>query len=55
MKTQSELIEYYQKNLNTVKKMHSTNNKSSLLNEKSQEYIDFAEDSLNAVINGRNW
>lgn len=56
MTQNTKLINYYQKNLDNVKRQHNPiNATTNLLKEKCNEYIKFAEDALNAVKNGRNW
>lgn len=48
MKTQEELIEYYEKMLEKVKAAYSGDCRKG-------EYIKYAEDNLEAVKNGREW
>lgn len=55
-KSQEELIKFYERRLENVKIMHNPNNhESSLLKEKCQEYIDFAENELQEVKDDRGW
>jgi len=50
------LIEYYEKNLEKVRKMHSyKENDTELKKLKCDEYIAFAVKELEAVKNGREW
>jgi len=48
MKTQEELIEYYEKMLEKVKAAYSGS-------FRGEGYIKYAEDNLEAVKNGREW
>lgn len=52
----NELIEYYERNLEKVKMMHSIEKaKTELLKDKCRSYIEFAERELEEVKNGRAW
>lgn len=55
MKTQAELIVYYEKQLEKVKGAYRTNTTSNHMNERNAEYVKSAEADLEAVKNGREW
>jgi len=56
VRTQKNLIKYYELRLDKVKIMHGGLNKEgSLLWLKGKAYIDHAEQALQAVKNGRQW
>lgn len=55
MKTQMELIAYYEKQLEKVKKAYKTDTNSNHQNERNAEYIKHVEEQLEAVKNGRQW
>jgi hypothetical protein len=55
-KTQGQLIEYYEKRLETVKAMWKiSDSNTSSQNERAKEYVDNAEKQLEEVKQGRNW
>jgi hypothetical protein len=54
MKTQNELIEFYEKRLEKVKSQWPLDSKH-VDAERSKEYIRCAEENLEAVKNGRNF
>lgn len=55
-KTQKQLIEYYEKRLETVKAMWKiSDNRTDSQNERAKEYVDNAEKQLEEVKQGRNW
>ncbi|MCA1064756.1 hypothetical protein QTG56_24430 (plasmid) [Rossellomorea sp. AcN35-11] len=55
MKTQEELITYYEKHLEKVKSAYPTDTSSNHWNERNAEYVKSAEEDLEAVRNGRDW
>jgi hypothetical protein len=52
MKTQQELIAYYEQNLQKVKSMNSVPTSCTLIADKQQSYIAYAEAQLSAVKQG---
>jgi hypothetical protein len=56
VKTQKQLIQYYERRLETVKAMWKiSDSNTSLQNERAKEYVDNAEKQLEEVKQGRNW
>lgn len=56
MRTQKELVERYENKLEKVKDHHNPEKARTEIGKiKSKEYIEFAEQELLAVKNGRNW
>lgn len=55
MKTQKELIEYYERQLEKVKNAYRTDTDLNHRNERNAEYVKHAEEQLEAVKNGRQW
>jgi hypothetical protein len=55
-KTQEQLIQYYERRLETVKSMWKiSDSNTSLQNERAKEYVDNAEKQLEEVKQGRSW
>jgi len=51
--THEKLVVFYTKRLETVKQMWKPS--KYVLKERSEEYIQFAENELEVVKNGRTW
>jgi hypothetical protein len=55
MKTQEELIKYYEKQLEKVRSAYRTDTPSSHMNERNAEVVEFWENELELVKDGRGW
>lgn len=55
MKTQEQLIAYYEGQLEKVKSAYRTDTDSNHMNDRNAEYVRYAEEQLEAVKNGREW